>query len=384
MDGPGTILVVDDTPQNIRLFEAVLTPRGYKLVSAASGQEALEAAASSRPDLVLLDIMMPGMDGHEVCRRLREDPATSMLPIIMVTASGPQEKLKGLESGADDFVSKPFEVAELLARIKSLLRVKQYHDLIEAQRAELAELNRTLEERVQQQVEELGGLARLRHFLSPQIADLVVHSGDARILENHRREVAVLFCDLRGFTSFSERSEPEEVMGVLAEFHRCLGGLINKYEASVGSFTGDGLMAFLNDPLPCPEPARRGVELALAMQQEVGALCERWAQEGHDLGFGVGVAFGYATLGTVGPEGRLDYAVVGSVVNLASRLCDHAQPGQVLISARTRTSVDDLFDIEPLGELTLKGFSKPVAAFSVRGLAAAESASADRGPPTAD
>src|SRR6266508_3316948 len=217
MDRQPTILIVDDTSQNIRLLEAVLAPRGYKLITATSGPEALDKIASEQLDLILLDIVMPGMDGYEVCRRVRANPATRLLPVVMITASGDQEKIKAIEAGADDFIPKPFNQPELLARVKSLLRVKEYYDTIQVQAAELEEWNRTLETRVQQQLEELERLSRLRRFLSPQLADLILSSGGEVLLKSHRREVAVVFCDLRGFTSFSETSEPEEVMGILQE-----------------------------------------------------------------------------------------------------------------------------------------------------------------------
>ena len=359
------ILIVDDTPANIRLLEAILAPQGYDITTAGSGEEALEAVASRPPDTVLLDVMMPGMDGHEVCRRIREDPANGILPVIMVTSSGDQEKLTALEAGADDFIAKPFNKAELLARVRSALRAKAYHDTIQRQAVELASLNETLAARVEEQVDEIQRLARLRRFLSPQLADLVVSSGDGDVLRSHRRNVAVLFCDLRGFTPFAETTEPEEVMAVLRQFHSVLGELIHRAEATVGYFAGDGVMVFFNDPLPCDEPALRAVRMALALRDEMAELTEAWHKRGHALDFGVGITYGYATLGEIGFAGRVDYGAIGTVVNLASRLCDEARAGQVLISQPAYGEVEGTVAAERLPELTLKGFSRPVPAYNV-------------------
>lgn len=364
------ILVVDDTPANVRLLEGVLRPRGYETLTAGSGPEALEVVTRDRPDLVLLDILMPGMDGYEVCRRLRATPAGAVLPVVMITASGNEEKRRALEAGADDFIAKPFDQAELLARVQSLVRVKEYHDLIESQAAELAEWNRTLEARVDEQVAELERLARLRRYLSPQVAELVLSAPDETLLKSHRREVAVLFCDLRGFTAFAEEVEPEEVMAALAEFHEAVGPLINSFAATVGSLAGDGLMAFFNDPLPCPDPPERAVRLAVAMRERMATVTERWKGLAHDLGFGVGIAVGHATLGEVGFAGRYTYTPIGTVINLAARLCDSATSGQIVISPRVRAAVEHLVEVEPLGDLNLKGFHKPVAAANVVSLLA--------------
>jgi adenylate cyclase len=362
------ILVVDDTPHNIKLLEAVLLPRGYAVLAAASGPEALELVAREPPDLVLLDILMPGMDGHEVCRRLRANPATAFLPVVMVTASGEQEKVRSIEAGADDFITKPVNQAELLARVRSLLRLKEYHDTIERQAAELAEWNRTLEARVAEQVAELERLSRLRRFLSPQIAEALLASGDERILESHRREITVVFTDLRGFTAFAASAEPEEVMGVLRQYHAAMGELIFAHEGTLERFAGDGLMVFFNDPVPCDDPTARAVRMAVAMRARVAELAEGWRKLGYDLGFGVGIAQGYATLGRVGFEGRWDYAAIGTVTNLASRLCDEARDGQIMLNARAYAAVEGLVKAEPASELTLKGFSRPVPAYPVLGL----------------
>jgi class 3 adenylate cyclase len=363
---PPTILVVDDTPQNVRLLDAILTPRGYTVVGAASGQQALELIAAQPPDLILLDIMMPGMDGHEVCRRLRTDPRTALLPVVMVTASGDQNKVKALESGADDFIPKPVNQTELLARVRSLLRIKAYYDTIQRQAAELAAWNQTLEQRVQEQLTRLERADRLKQFLPSQVAEQIVSTGDEALLESHRRYIAVVFCDLRGFTAFSETAEPEEVMGLLQEYHAAVGGLIADYGGTVEHFAGDGLMVFFNDPQECPEPAAQAVRLAAALRDRMRSVSEQWREGGYELGFGVGVAAGHATLGCIGFAGRFHYGAIGGTVNLAARLCDEARDGQVLIDARTRLNLRDLVEVEPLPELTLKGFSRPVRAFSVR------------------
>ena len=226
VNGPPKILVVDDVPENVRLLEAVLVPRGYVVVTASDGLEALELVEAEEPDLILLDVMMPGLDGYAVCAQLRENDDTAVLPVIMVTSSVGQEKTKAIEAGADDFIPKPFNHDELLTRVRSLLRIKRYHDTIKVQAAELAELNHTLEERVQAQVDELERLRRLRRFLSPQLADAIVSSGDESILRSHRRQVAMLFADLRGWASFVDAVEPEELMRVLGEFHDAIGRLV--------------------------------------------------------------------------------------------------------------------------------------------------------------
>ena len=365
MTEPITILAVDDQPPNLRLLDAVLSPRGYRVITASSGEEALELLPSSGVDLVLLDIVMPGIDGYEVCRRIRSEPATAFLPVVMITASGDQEKTRAIEAGADDFVSKPFHQGELLARVASLARIKRYHDTITRQAAELAEWNAELEARVNAQLEELQRMNRLRRFLSPQVAELVINSGDDSILGSHRREIVVVFCDLRGFTAFAESSEPEEVMAVLAEYHAALGELIFRYQGTLERFTGDGLMVFFNDPIPLDKPAQRAVEMALAMRDRVRTLAEGWSRVGHDLGFGVGIAQGFATLGRIGYEGRFDYAAIGSVTNLAARLCAEAAAEQVLISQRVFSAVEAVAAGELVGVLQLRGFSRPIRTFSV-------------------
>jgi adenylate cyclase len=362
------ILIVDDLPQNVRLLDAVLSPRGFRVATASSGAEALDVLNKEHPDLVLLDILMPGMDGYEVCRRIREDPATAFLPVIMITASGEEEKIRAIDAGADDFVNKPFDQAELLARVRSLVRVKRYHDTIENQAAELARWNRELEQRVQDQIEQLERVGRLRRFLPAQLADLIVSSGDESFLSGHRREITVVCCDLRGFTAFAETAEPEDVWKTLEEYHDALGDLIARFEGTLERFTGDGLVAFFNDPIPCDDAPLRSVRMALAMRERVQELADSWQRRGHELAFGVGVAQGFATLGRIGFSGRFDYASIGSVTNLAARLCGEAAPWQILITQRVNAAAEDLIVSRLIGELTLRGFRQPVRAFEVSGL----------------
>src|SRR5262245_24405500 len=353
------ILVVDDTPSNVKLLADILGARGYAVVTAASGVDALETVERERPDLVLLDVMMPGMSGYDVCRKLRANPVTMMLPVVMITALDPgQERVKGIEAGADDFLSKPINQPEILARVRSLLRVKSLYD-------ELTELNWTLERRVTDQVAQLERLSRLKRFFSPALAEAIVTGGADDPLKSHRREIVVVFVDLRGFTAFAETSEPEEVMSVLRDYHAAMGEVIVAHEGTLERFTGDGMMVFFNDPEPVPDPQARALRMALAMRARVETLTGRWRKLGFDLHVGIGIAQGYATLGAIGFEGRWDYGAIGTVTNLAARLCGEARGGQILVSRRLYTSVEQLVEVEPLGELTLRGFARPVTAFNV-------------------
>ena len=354
---PITVLAVDDQPQNLRLLDAVLSPRGYRVLTAPSGAKALELLGSEDVDLVLSDVVMPEMDGYDLCRRIRANPATEFLPVVMITASGSEQRLAALESGADDFIAKPFDQSELLARVASLARIKRYHDTIENQAAELTRWNTDLEQRVAEQVVELERTGRLRRFLSPQLADLVV--SDEKLLQSHRREIVVVFADLRNFTPFAEASEPEEVMGVLAEYHGAMGRLIHHYEATLERFTGDGIMAFFNDPVPCDNPAERAVRMSIGIRDAVRELAAGWRRMGHDLSLGLGIAQGYATLGRIGFEGRFDYSAIGSVTNLSARLCAMAEPWQVLITDRVLAATEALVDSEGSATSTRRGSAEP-------------------------
>jgi adenylate cyclase len=369
MHEPPRILVVDDNEANLDIAKMRLESQGFEVVTAVDGEDALEKARAATPDLLLLDIMMPKLDGIEVTRRLKSDPALPFVPIILVTAKADaKDVVAGLDAGGDDYLTKPFDHASLVARVRSMLRIKALHDTVAAQRSELAALNTGLEERVAAQVAEIGRTNRLRRFLSPQLAEMIVSSGDERIFESHRREIVVLFCDMRGFTAFSETAEPEEVMKVLHEYHAALGPLIHRHEGTLMRFMGDGLMVFFNDPIPCPDPAARAVRLAAEMRAAVAALGEDWRRRGHQIGFGIGVAQGYATLGQIGFEGHVDYTAIGTVTNLAARLCDAARDGQILISQRVATAVEPVATVNAVGELPLKGLTRPGIVHEVIGL----------------
>ena len=366
MNSPAKILVVDDTPKNVKLLADLLSVKGYAVVTAESGKEALTRIKTERPDLVLLDVVMPEMSGYEVCAAIRADEETAVLPVVMVTALDPGvERVKGIEAGADDFLSKPINQPELLARVRSLLRIKALQDQVQSQAAQLAELNNSLEQRVQKQVAELNRLGRLRRFFSPQIAELIVNGTADDPLKTHRRDLTVVYLDLRGFTSFAEAAEPEEVMEVLHEYHAAMGKLIVAYEGTLEHFAGDGMMIFFNDPVPVDDASARAVRMTLAMRESVDELTVKWRKLGHELDFGVGAAQGYATIGAIGYEDRWEYGAIGSVPNLAARLCGEAKPGEILVSQRFLSGVEELVEAEPRGELLLKGFHRPVAAYNI-------------------
>ncbi len=376
MRTPPRILIVDDDPENREIFQARLARHGYETVTASGGAEALGMAREARPDLILLDIVMPKVDGLEVCRQLKADRAFPFTPIIMVTArSDPRDIVAGLEAGGDEYLTKPIDQGALVARVKSMLRIKALHDTVqdqaaqlEAQSMQLLEWNRTLERRVQDQVTQLEHLGRLKRFFSPQLAELIVGGGVEDPLKTHRREVTVVFLDLRGFTAFAEMAEPEEVMAVLREYHAEMGKLIQEHEGTLERFTGDGIMIFFNDPLPVANPAERALRMAVTMRDRVQDLTAGWRKRGYELGLGIGISQGYATIGAIGFEGRWDYGAIGSVTNLASRLCGEAKPGQILLSEHVSGSVEKLVEVEYFGQLTLKGFHRPIPTYNVHRL----------------
>jgi adenylate cyclase len=372
MHTPPRILIVDDNETNRDILLTRLGTHGYDLVQAADGEEAIEVAKKTLPDLILLDVMMPKLDGIEATKRLKADAGLPFMPIILVTAKADsKDVVAGLDAGADEYLTKPVDQTSLVARVKSMLRVKELHDKVAAQANDLAQWNKTLEQRVADQLSQIERAGRLKRFLAPQIAELILSDGDERVLESHRRDVTVVFCDLRGFTAFAETAEPEEVMAVLREYHARLGVLIHQYEGTLERFLGDGLMVLFNDPLRCPDPNVRAVRMAVEMRQAVDELADGWRKHGYELGFGIGIAHGYATLGRIGFEGRFDYSAIGTVVNLAARLCGQAQAGQILIDPKVYAAVETLAEIEPAGELVLKGLTRAIKAFNINGLRAA-------------
>jgi len=352
------ILIVDDEPFNLDLLEQELTDQGYVTERATDGADALEKVEPFKPDVILLDYMMPRMNGIEVVERLRNDERYKAIPVILLTAKGSQEdKARGLDAGADDYIVKPFEPVELLARVRSMVRIKRMHDSLE-------EWNRNLEEKVDQQVAEIERMKRLKRYLSPQIAETLL-KGDDDVFKSHRREITVVFLDLRGFTAFSDSAEPEEVMELLKSYHMEMGKLIFKYEGTLERFAGDGIMIFFNDPIRCENHTEKAVRMAAEMRTRVQELRANWHKKGYELDLGIGLAASYATLGNIGFEGRMDYGAVGNVTNLAARLSDEAKGGQILTNQKTLSRVESLVESVFVEELRLKGFHRPIGAHNV-------------------
>ena len=376
MREPPLILVVDDVPDNIDILQMRLESQGYDVIAAADGEQALAVVHERLPDLVLLDIMMPKLDGIAAMKQLKADPSLPFIPVILVTArADAKDVIAGIEAGGDDYLTKPVDQAALMARVRAMLRIKALHDRVQEQgakladqAAELAMWNQELETRVQAQLGEIDRISTLKRFLAPQLAEMIVSSGDEKILEIHRRDIVVVFCDLRGFTAFAVGAEPEEVLDLLNEYHAVLGPLIIRSEGTLDHFSGDGLMVIFNDPLPCPDPAERAVRMAVEMREAVAALQADWRRRGREIGFGVGIAQGYATLGQIGFAERVDYTAIGTVCNIASRLCDEAEDGQILVSKRVAGAVEKIARLEEIGDIMLKGLTQPVSVCNVTGL----------------
>jgi len=370
---PQRILVVDDVADNREIVRARLESQGYEITTADDGEAALAAVAESPPDLILLDVMMPKLDGIETVKRLKADTTLPFIPVILLTAkTDTKDVVAGLEAGADEYLTKPFDHGALLARVRAMLRIKALQDEVSRQARELSDWNAKLEERVAAQVGEIDRMSRLKRFLSPQIAEIVASDASETVLKSHRRDISVLFCDLRGFTAFSETSEPEDVMQVLREYHEVVGERIFEHQGTLERFAGDGIMVFFNDPVPCTDHCERAVRLGLAIRDAVSALAQTWQRRGFKLGIGVGIAAGYATLGRIGFDKRFDYAAIGTVTNLAARLCGEASAGQILLSQRVAAGVGDVIETRLLEDRALKGLHAPVPVYELSGVCAKE------------
>lgn len=362
----GTILVVDDNAANREMLSRRLARDGHQVHVAANGRDALELLRRQAIDMVLLDVLMPEMSGYDVLQRLTEDPALREIPVVMISALDEMDSVvRCIELGAEDYLPRPFDPVLLRARINACLEKKRLRDREALHLQELANWNQKLEQRVSEQVSLVERLGRLKRFFSPQLAELIVSGGADDPLKTHRRDLSVCFLDLRGFTAFAESVEPEEVMGVLRQYHADMGRLILEHEGTLERFTGDGMMIFFNDPVPVADAAERTVRMAVAMRDRVGELIGTWRSLGYELELGIGIAQGFATIGAIGYEGRWDYGAIGPVTNLAARLCGEARPGQILISKRLLAATGDVFEVEPVGELTLKGMHRAVTAFNV-------------------
>jgi class 3 adenylate cyclase len=364
VSGAGIALVVDDSRVNRLILVRQLTGLQLEVLEAENGIEALELlrADPAAVDVVLLDVLMPELDGYETLAAMKADEAIRHIPVIIVSGVEELESVvRCIELGATDYLAKPIDPAILRARINASLAAKRLHDVEQDYLAQQLAMTRTIE---RQKTE-------LSRFLSPQIAALISSSDGERLLGGHRREITSIFCDLRGFTSFAEQAEPEELFGVLAEYHGMLGAAIIEFGGTLEHFAGDGVMTFFNDPIVQPDHVERAVRMAVAVRERFGPMTDGWRKRGYQLGLGIGIAVGYATLGRIGFESRYDYGAIGNVVIMASRLSSGAGPNQILLSQRAHAAVEELVEVESVGELSLKGMSRPVPAINVLGMRAA-------------
>ncbi len=369
IDDPGAcyrVLVVDDIQDNVTMLTAHLRAKGYETLAAYNGIEALRIAVKEKPDLIMLDVNMPQLSGLDVCAQLKQHEETKLIPIILVTAhSDATDIVRGFEVGADDYLIKPYNYLEMLARVRSMLRIKDSQAKLLEANAKLDELNQNLEAKVAEQVEELQRVNRLRRFFSPQIVNKLVSENADEILKEHRREISVVFLDLRNFTSFAEDNTPQIVIQAVRDLHHVVGPIIFRYRGTLERFTGDGMMVFLGDPEPIPDHPTQAVRMAQEIRTEVKKLSDDWEGQGYDLRLGIGIATGVASLGTVGFEGRLDYAAIGSVTNMAARLCGLARGEQILVDTTTIDRIPESINARPCGEVKLKGFSQAQKVFEI-------------------
>jgi len=373
MREPPLILVVDDVPDNVEILQMRLESQGYEVITAGDGEAALAVVRDKLPDLLLLDIMMPKLDGIATVKQLKADTALPFIPVILVTArADAKDVIAGLEAGGDDYLTKPVDQAALMARVRAMLRIKALHDTVqeqarrlEDQAGELALWNKELEARVQGQLGQIERMGALKRFLAPQLAELIIARGEDSVLQSHRRDIVVVFGDLRGYTAFAETAEPEELLDLLNAYHAAVGPIVTRSEGTLDHFSGDGIMVFFNDPLPCPDAAERAVRMAVEMREALLELQTEWKKRGRQIGFGIGIAQGYATLGQIGFAERVGYTAIGTVCNLAARLCAEAKDGQILVSQRVAAAAEGIAALEEIGDLALKGLSQAVAVYNV-------------------
>jgi class 3 adenylate cyclase/CheY-like chemotaxis protein len=370
---PPLILVVDDVPDNVEILQLRLESQGYQVIAAGDGEAALAIVRDKLPDLVLLDIMMPKLDGIATVKQLKSDAALPFIPVILVTArADAKDVIAGLEAGGDDYLTKPVDQAALMARVRAMLRIKGLHDTVqeqarrlEDQAGELALWNKDLEARVQAQLGQIERMGALKRFLAPQLAELIIARGEESVLATHRRDIVVVFGDLRGYTAFAETAEPEELLDLLNAYHAAVGPIVTRAEGTLDHFSGDGIMVFFNDPMPCPDPAERALRMAVEMREALLQLQVEWRRRGRAIGFGLGIAQGYATLGQIGFAERVGYTAIGTVCNLSARLCAAAKDGQILVSQRIAAAAEGIAGLEEIGDVALKGLSQAVAVFNV-------------------
>jgi adenylate cyclase len=346
---PPLILVVDDDKATVDILRTRLQSQGYAVVSATDGEAGLEAVHEHGPDLVLLDVNMPRLDGLETCRRLKADPALPFTPVVLVTAlADARDMVAGLDAGADEYITKPVEGAALMARVRSMLRMKALHDRVQDQAAER--------------------LGRLKRFFSPAVAELIVAGGVDDPLRTHRREVAMVMLDLVGFGAFSETAEPEEVMGVLRQYHAEMGRLVMTHQATLNGFAGDAIVVVLNDPVEIADPPERALRMAWAMRERGRELAAEWEKRGWRMPLRIGAAMGHATIGAIGFEERLEYGVVGRVNRIAAALCNAAEAGHVLVSQKIAAAAEGWADLLEVDLPAPPGTTRSIRAFKVLGI----------------
>ncbi|MCH2208350.1 MAG: response regulator [Lentisphaerales bacterium] len=363
--GSHTVLVADDLEDNVMILQTFLMHHNYKTIPAYSGTEALQLIEKHRPNLVLVDLNMPDLNGLDVIKKIRSNDQFANLGIILLTASGDVDRLlQSFMAGADDYIQKPYHHIEMLARIQSVLKMREAQMKLLEVNKRLDEFNRDLEDTVAKQVDELEKANRLRRYFSPQVAEKFINE-EGTPFANKRNEVTVVFLDLRGFTAFAEKHSPEVVMSTLSEFHSVVGPIIFEFDATLERFTGDGLMCFLGAPSPEARHASKAVDMAVTMQQNVAKIVDRWQEAGYGLALGIGISTGMASTGTIGFEKRLDYAAIGSVTNLAARLCSKAEGGEILLSEYTKEQLGGAQKLKSKGGISLKGFSKQIQVYSI-------------------